>query len=244
MVRKRVYQGVALVCFAAVSLSFAPSPATAQLSGDPEAIALVHRMLDTLGGQDTWANARTIHVELLGYYAPESDPWMESYWIDLEVPRGRYEIQSGESERVIAWTMAGGWESRDGVVEPQSEERHDLEHDYWVRELTVIFRRLAAGAPASRLALDSADGPRTITVIDARTGEALADLTLNAAAQPIRWSATILDELHERVLGPLQEYDGLRIPEWGATPSGIWRYRHLAVSLSPEPPPVSFDPPR
>ena len=220
MVRKRAYRAVALVCLTAASFSVAPSPATAQLSGDPEAIALVRRMLDMLGGQETWAQARSIYVELLGHYAPESDPWMESYWIDLEVPRGRYEIRAGESERVIAWTLDGGWESRDGVVEPQSEERHDLEHAYWVRELTVIFRRLAAGSPASRLALDAApDGTRTITIIDAGTGEAIADLTLNAAAQPIRWSATILDESHERVLGPLEEYDGLRLPEWGATPS-------------------------
>jgi hypothetical protein len=122
-VRKRAYQGVALVCLTTASFSVAPSPATAQLSGDPEAIASVRRMLGMLGGQDTWAQARSIYVELLGHYAPEPDPWMESYWIDLEVPRGRYEIRAGESERVIAWTLDGGWESRDGVVEPQSEER-------------------------------------------------------------------------------------------------------------------------
>jgi hypothetical protein len=233
-----------LGALAAVAVSTTPSSATAQLSGDEEASALVQRMLETLGGRDTWAQARTIYIELRGYYAPEPEPWVERYWIDLEVPRGRYEIRSGESERVIAWTTAGGWESRDGVVEPQSEERHALEQAYWARELTVVIRRLAAGVPASRLELDSiSNGLRTITVIDARSGEPLSQLTLTPTAEPVRWSATINEDTHERVLGPLEEYDGVRIPRWGATPSGIWRYEHLAASLSSEPPPVSFEPP-
>lgn len=186
-----------------------------------------------------------MYIELRGYYAPEPDPWMERYWIDLEVPRGRYQIRSGESERVIAWTTTGGWESRDGVVEPQSEERHALEQAYWARELTVVIRRLATGVPASRLELDSiSNGLTTIRVVDPGSGETLSRLTLTPAAEPVRWSATIGDDTFDRVLGPLEEYDGIRIPKWGAAPSGVWRYEHVTASLSSEPPPVSFDPPR
>lgn len=242
---KRAAALSALGALAGVGLGLLPSAATAQLSGDDEAISLVHRMLEALGGQERWASARAIYIELSGYYAPEPNPWSEAYWIDLEVPRGRYEIQSGESERVIGWTAVGGWEWRDGVVQPQSEERHQIEQAYWAREPTVIFRRLAAGTPASRLELDSISSElRTVTVMDAESGETLSRLTLNSAAEPVRWSATIADDTFERVLGPLGEYDGIRIPKWGATPSGIWRYEHRTASLTREPPPVSFEPPR
>lgn len=221
-----------------------PVPGAGQLTGDGEARELVHDMLETLGGVGVWREARTIRIELEGLLANEPHPWLETYWIDLEVPRGRYEIAAGESERIIAWTAAGGWESRDGTVEPQSDERHELEQGYWARELTVIFRRLAAETPATRVEVDTLDtGLPRIEVADARSGEVLAALTLNTRAEPVAWSASIGESSFDRVLGPLVDYGGLMLPLWGASPSGLWRYRHIAASLSPEPPPVSFDPP-
>jgi hypothetical protein len=212
----------------------------ARLEGDPRALASVEQLLAGLGGAGAWARSRTIAVELRGYYATDSALWNETYWIDLAEPRGRYEIRAGTSRRVIAWTTAGGWESRDGVVQDQSPERHSLEQAYWTSELTVLFRRLAARTPKTAVTLDSASGVRTITVLDASTGDSLARLTLNASHEPIRWSARINGESFDRVLGPLAPYGPIRLPRWGATPSGVWRYEHLRVSLSREPPPVSF----
>ncbi len=103
--------------FVTVSLLAGPRSASAQLTGDSAAVQAALRMIDALGGRDAWARARTIAVDLSGHIATEAEPWSERYWIDLVVPRGRYQIRAGRSERAIAWTDAGGWETRDDVVE-------------------------------------------------------------------------------------------------------------------------------
>lgn len=227
---------LALACLLAT-----PPFSHAQLTGDTAAVSLAERMLTTLGGRDAWAGARTIAVDLRGHHATDPEPWIESYWIDLVVPRGRYQIRAGASERVIAWTTAGGWESRDGAVEDQSPKRHALEQAYWMAELTVLFRRLAASKPATRLALDTTEtGLATLTLRDPHTGDTVARLTLDAAARPIHWAALVTGQTFQRILGPLADYGGLRLPRWGATPDGVWRYEHLRVALSDQPPTVSF----
>jgi hypothetical protein len=236
---------VAMAGVLALGVAVRTAAQDAGLDGGPRAVAAAERLLAGLGGREAWARARTVAVELRGYYAPDSLPWVERYWIDLVVPRGRYEIRTGRAERVIAWTAAGGWESRDGVVEGQSPERHKLEQAYWTSELTVVFRRLAAGTPRTTVTLDSTSaGLWTLTLRDAASRDSVAQFTLNAAGEPIRWSARINDEPFDRILGPLADYERVRVPKWGATPSGEWRYEHLRVTLSPEPPRVSFERPR
>lgn len=220
------------------------SPALGQLRGQKKAVDLVHQMLRTIGGRDVWENARTINIRLRGHYAKEPEPWMEIFWIDLEEPRGRYEITSDSSRRVIAWTTAGGWEDRNGAVEPYSEERLELDKNYWQREPNVIFHRLAKGVPATLVGLDSTDAElRRITIIDAAKNDTLCWFAVNPKSEPVKWSTYINNNLFEHVLGPLGDYDDIRLPKWGATIGGVWRYEHLQVALSPDPPPVSFEPP-
>lgn len=238
----RLPPALAALPFTVAFLSAAiPSTAPAQLTGDSVAIRHAERMLGALGGRDAWARARTIAIELRGHFGSDSNPWAERYWIDLEAPRGRYQIRAGGSERIIVWTTEGGWESRDGAVESQSADRHALEQAYWAAELTVVFRRLAAARPATRLQRDTtAAGLSVITLLVPASADTIARLTLDAGGRPVHWAAPIRGRTFQRILGPLADYGGLRLPRWGATPDGLWRYEHLTASLITEPPPVSF----
>lgn len=211
------------------------------LQGDEEAVALANRMLETLGGRDVWAQARTIKVELHGYYAREQEPWDETYWMDLETPSGRFELKGATVDRIIAWTPKAGWELERDNLEPFSEDRHSFELEYWRRQPVVIFHRIASGTPEIRVAMGTNE--YRFDVFDAQTDELLAQFAVNQKGEPIKWGSAIGDREFEHVFGPLGEFDGFRLPRWGATITGVWRYEHVAASLSPAAPAVSFEPP-
>lgn len=213
----------------------------AVLQGDEEAVALANRMLETLGGKDVWSQARWIKIELHGYYAREQEPWYETYWMDLEVPRGRFELDGATVDRIIAWTPERGWELEDGELEYLSEDRHSFELEYWRRQPVVIFHRLASGTPATRVARGTNE--YRFDVFDAETDELLAQFAVNQKGEPIKWGSSIGEREFEHVFGPLENYDGLRQPRWGATISGIWRYEHVAASLTSSAPTISLEPP-
>jgi hypothetical protein len=235
---KTILAGAAAL-LAVLALGFAPR--TEVMQSDEEALALAERMLETLGGKTVWSQARTIKIELRGYYAREQEPWDETYWMSLEAPSGRFELKSATVDRVIAWTREGGWELDGGELEQLSEERHNLELEYWRRQPVVIFHRLAKGSPATRVTMGSDES--RFDVADAESGELLAQFAVNMKGEPIKWSSSIGDREFEHVFGPLTEFDGFRLPSWGATIAGVWRYEHVAASLSQSDPPVSFEPP-
>jgi len=142
---------------------------------------------------------------------------------------------------VIAWTPEGGWERDGEAIERLDEDRHRFELEYWRRQPVVIFRRLALGMPPTRIRPGDAEG--RFDVLDAGTGELIAQFAVNASGEPIKWGASIGDREFEHVFGPLKAYGDLRLPAWGATTAGIWRYEHESAALSAEPLPVSLEPP-
>jgi hypothetical protein len=218
---------------------------TAQVHGEPRALAATARLLDAVGGADGWAQARTIHIQQRGHWSHDSQPWTETYWMDLQVPRIRYEIRSGDGTRVGAWTEEGGWESHEGETESWDRDRVEHEWVHWTHDPKVIFRRLAAGTPATRVALDSTEGNLIrLTVTDAATGEALLWFALDAVGRPVKWSTQWMNHMvMDEVFGPFTDFAGVRLPAWGATTSGTWRYEIERAVLSTDPPPVSFAPP-
>jgi hypothetical protein len=211
------------------------------LRGDKDAIALAERMLETLGGRAAWADGRSISVELTGYYAREQESWHETFWMDLEVPQGRFELKGGAVDRVIAWTPDGGWELDSGELETIDSDRHAFEIEYWKRQPVVIFHRLARGVPATRV--EKGDNEYRFDVFDAESGTLLAQFAVNMKGEPIKWGSAIGEREFEHFFGPLQSYRELKMPRWGGSISAVWRYEHIDVTLTSSPPDVSFEPP-
>jgi hypothetical protein len=236
---RRAARMAALVVVA--GLVWSPSASAEGLEGEAGAVALAERMLETLGGRSAWGRAQTIRVELRGYYARELESWKETFWMSLEAPRGRFELKGPTTDRVIAWSPEGGWELDHGKLDPLTEERHRFELAYWARQPVVIFHRLALERPRTRV--EPGDGEGRFDVLDAGNGERLAQFAVNAKGEPIKWAASIGEDEFEHVFGPLATYGDIRLPKWGATIGGIWRYEHEAVALGPGPLPVSLEPP-
>lgn len=199
------------------------------------------RLLEALGGRPAWAEARSIRVVLRGYYAREHRPWTETFWLDLEAPRGRFELRDGDVDRTIAWTPNGGWEERDGTVEPMPEARHAVEMAYWRRQPFVLFHQLAQGKVDLRLA--AGDDDSTLRAIDLATGETLARFAVNLAGEPTKWLARIGDHEIEHLLGPLEPYGQIRFPRWGGSVDGVWRFDHISIELGSAPFDAPLQPP-
>lgn len=204
----------------------------AGLTGDPQAVALAERMLETIGGRELWASARTIEVKLRGYYAREHEPWIETFWMDLENPNGRFELRGGDVDRTIAWTPKTAWEFANGAVETFDQDRHAFELEYWKRQAVVVFHRLAKGE-GTRVA--NGDNEFRFDVFDAGSDELLAQFAVNMKGEPTKWGTRIGEREFEHVLGPLESYGKLRLPRWGGTLSAVWRYEHQHIALSPDP---------
>lgn len=213
----------------------------ADLAGDPEAVARAGSLLETLGGREVWAGARTVKVELRGFYARQQEPWLETFWLDLEAPNGRFELKGGDVDRVIAWTSQDGWEIADGTLKTMPPDQHTTEMQYWRCQPLVIFHRLALGGADTRVALGE-DG--RLEVLDATRGELLARFALNQKAEPLKWSAKLGEREIDHVLGPLEAFADARFPRWGSSLDGVWRYEHVSVELSAKPLSVPLDPPK
>lgn len=211
------------------------------LEGDKDAIALANKMLETIGGKSIWKEAQFIYVELTGYYAREQDPWDETFWMDLNRPRGRFVLKSETKDQVIAWTPEGGWDMNNGTVVPFDSAHHAFEMAYWNIQPVVVFHRLATGIPQTRV--EMGDNKFRFDVFDSKSNKLVAQFAVNMKNEPIKWGSKIGDREFEHVFGPLKKFNKVIQPSWGAVLSGIWRYEHKLISLSTSPPPVTFDPP-
>jgi hypothetical protein len=235
--KRGTVMAVMMLASATVNMAAGATP----LQGDEAAVLLAERMLETLGGRDMWAQARSIKVELRGWYAREQEPWDEVYWMSLEVPRGRFELSGETTDRVVAWTPDGGWQTDSGELTTMPDDEHSFELAYWRLQPAVVFHRLAVGGPATRVA--PGDNEYRFDVFETESGELVAQFAVNRKGEPIKWGASIGEREFEHVFGPLASFGDLRMPRWGATLAGIWRYEHSAVELSRKPVSVSLEKP-
>lgn len=216
--------------------------ASAQVSGNEDALHLIDKMFNTIGGKNVWKNAKAINVKLTGYYARDESPWNESYWMDLESPRGKFQIKNKTKNQIIAWTPNGGWDMNEGNVIPLDSAHHSFEMAYWKIQPVVVFHRLAKGIPESRV--EMGDNEFRFDVFDAKSNELIAQFALNKKGEPIKWGSKIGEREFEHVLGPLKKYENVIQPAWGTVLSGIWRYEHESITLINEITPIDFTMPK
>jgi len=239
---RTLLRALALTLALACSLGpAAPGSAASDAAADEAARQLATRLLEALGGRGVWATARSMRVELRGFYAREHRPWTETYWMDLEAPRGRFELRGGDADRTIAWTPENGWEEKDGVVELMSGARHDLEMGYWRRQPAVLLHQLAQGKVELRT-VDGGDGV-VVQAIDLASGDPIARFALNLESEPTKWMTQIGEREIDHFLGPLAAYGRIRFPKWGGSVDGVWRYEHRTIELSDAPFDARVDPP-
>ena len=216
-----------------------PSAAQDRLQGDPEAVERVELMLERLGGQEVWARTRSLYLVYNGWRTDPDQPVIETAWRDLTRPRQRMEFEGRTFKVVRALSEDGGWMSRNGELTPidPDELRADLE--FWPYDFYTIIRGFAVADPNLRLSFEP---PRRVVVRSA-TGEDRGWWEIDSTGQPVRWGAYYEDEKLEYVYLPVKEFGNINFPAGGAATDGFWRWEYDVVDASPDPLPVSLDPP-
>lgn len=231
-------KSIILLVLLSIVLSY--SSFAQQLNGDSASIQVVNNMLESLGGKQIWQNAKGIEISLDGYLSTQEVPWKEKYWLSYQEPGGRYLINSEQTNRKIIWNLEGGENHIDGVFTKQSREEHQGEVGYYMCEPTVVLSKLAKNDPSLSVSIDSANNEHILVV--KQSADTLCLFGFNKRFEPIKWTGYLGERRIKRVLGPIKKYQkGLYLFEWGAAPSGRWRYIHTKVVLLAKEPEILLE---
>lgn len=219
-----------------------PALANAQneLNATDEAIDAAERLVAAIGGEEIWANARTVYVEEKAWPPSLDHMIVEEVWRDVNKPRQFFRLKGFKTERGVserAFDENQGWihNSLDEFRVMEAEE-HAREVLFAFGDVYIMYHRLAAGDSNLNLTID--DNSRL--VIKGVDGQNLGWFELDVNGAPMRWGLDTGEESVEYVFGPLKDFGNVRFPAWGAATDSSWRYEYIAVEVTDQAPPISF----
>jgi hypothetical protein len=207
------------------------------LQGDPRAIERIQKMLDQLGGERTWADARTLYLDYRGMRTNPDGPLIERAWRDLQEPNQRIELEGADLNLTWTFTPKSGWVHRKTGVTQIPPERLAGAIADWPFDFYTIIRSFAVAD--QDFTLEFVEPMRV--VVKSRKGESWGWWEIDSDGALVRWGTTFGDgEVVEYVYGPIRDYESVRFPAWGAAVDGSWRFEYHEVRLSPQPIPAEL----
>ena len=220
---------------AIVGWVFALTVQTAFAEGqDPRARAEL--WLETMGGRTVWAEARTVHSWAVNHNAAARLVYTQEYWMDLSAPHQLVRIKNYDFDRLRGYTPEAGFSIVEGTNTPFSAERLARDKEAWERTLHRKLHLLAS-APDALVLSDIGNG-RVGFALD---GEDLGWVEIGADGALLSSKTQDADEITK--FEPLVAFGPINWPAAGALADGSWSFEVLAIAISPEPPPVSFQVP-
>ncbi len=207
-----------------------------RLQGDPQAVTLIERMLEQFGGIDTWAAARTLHLEYRVWRTEPDEQLSERAWRDLQEPNQRIDLVSPSAPLTWVFGPASGWVARQTGVAVLSEKRRAEAVADWPFDFYTLIRAFAVADQRLRLRFVA---PRRVLVSTA-TGDDWGWWEIDSSGALIKWGVTFGDGPVEYVYGPIRKFDNIAFPAWGANVDGSWRFEYTKVELSTQPIPAAL----
>ena len=230
------------LAFIITVLFLTPCVSSGQLKGDAEAVELAKRMIESIGGKELWARARTLYVIEKSRHPRYGDGLMSEFWRDLQVPQERFSIQNENMDYSKGWTEKGGWTVSKGDLQLKTAEEVATEElRYWPGEIYVMYHRLAREDPTIRLSRGEDEGQ--FAAWEDESGRKLGTFWVNVEGEMYRWRHGDENDLTEYIYGPHTLFGNISFPAWGTMYDGSWSFDYVEVRLFETPPPVSFDPP-
>lgn len=217
------FGGLAAICFA-----FGAGPASAELQGDAEAIALADEMVAAMGGREAWATAAWLHAKERAFSLNHKNALKHEAWRGLQIQGARYRVKSDEIAYEQAWTTERGARVLNGEYLEFDEERLADEVNFWPREIYTMYHRFAVGDDALRLIKEEG---RSFRVEHAETAAPMGRFSISPEGGPVVWSSGDTDDDVTYVYGPLKSFGEIKLPAWGAQTNGAWRFNYTDASL-------------
>jgi len=196
------------------------------------------RLIEALGGTEVWAPARSVFYREQTYVTHLDVPVESRVWRSLDGPGERTRVVGDGIDRDFAWSERGGSGIREGEFYRFSDERMETELGFWPFHVYTMYHRLASGDPSLGLDLE---GEHHLIVRDAASGVEVTRFSTTSVGEPIAWSATTPVVSVSYLYGPLRAFGRVRVPRWGVTTDGVWRFELDEFELHEEPAPVAFE---
>lgn len=205
------------------------TPAAAEVRGDRAAVAASERMLEQVGGRDAWAKVRTFYVEERAFQRTGEIAQLK-IWRDFESGSRRLE-RSTPTTRFAEWLSPnGGFEVRDGVQRPLPAVELAMELQGLRQEPYAIYRRLALRDPTLRLQLRNES---SLYIYDGEEN-LLCWFVLDDTGAPTSWGNFWNGAINQHNYGPLADMGDVRLPKWGSSTTGAFRFEYVLARMSGE----------
>jgi hypothetical protein len=204
-----------------------PPPAPV-LAGDPEAVRLLHSMIEAIGGAEIWGTARGLCIVERAYRPDQPQGELSHFHRDLVAPRLRVDRVRDQAETDFVVGSAGGWQAGTDGLQPIGTAQWDAYRQRWPHNIYVLYRRLAAADPALSV---QRQGERGFAVIEAE--RPIASFQLDAGAHVIRWTGPEVSggRREDWIYGPARRFGPVSFPAWGTRTDGSYRFDYLHVEL-------------
>ena len=206
------------------------------LQGDAEAVALVEKMIDRMGGSAIWSRTRTLHLVYNGWRTNPDEAMIEHAWRDLAKASSRTEFHARSFTVIRVFTPETGWLKINGEVRAMTEQEHKNNIAFDPKDFYTMIHRFATGDQDLRLAFEE---PKRVRV-SAAAGQDLGWWEIDDSGQVLRWGAEDEGEQLEYVYLPFRQFGNISFPAGGAATDGFWRWTYDVVEVSIEPIPVSM----
>jgi len=221
----------AFLCLAFVS------GVNAELKGDPEAVELAQRMIESIGGRTLWSKIRSLHV-VGKARSLKGDGILAESWHDLRQPREWYTLNNRRDMVVRTWwDRQGIWQTVNGKQNYRLPAGlYEEKQSHWPGGIYVMYHRLAREDETLRLTMNE-DG--SFTARDERLDRRMGRFWINADGELYRWRH---DDGTEYIYGPHRSFGDISFPDWGSKVDGSWSFYYIEVRWSRDEPPISYDP--
>jgi hypothetical protein len=197
--------------------------------GEPAAVAAAEALLEQAGGRAVWQR-RSLVVEERGY-APSGNVWTMRIARDFD-RRTRWTERSAGSLTVREWVSPEqGWIERNGERRSLGAAELATERHGFGQEPYAVWHRLARRDSSLRVALQ--DNGATLMVFDA--DERVLCWFRRAGDGTLRgWGNFYAGAINEHYYGPLAPIGQARLPRWGTSSDGRFRFEHLDARFDDE----------
>ena len=214
---------VVLLLVATASLADVPNRG---IRGTPEAVAAALQLLEQAGGAEAW-RTRTFTVTENIY--PASGNKAEVRVVRDFERRARWLVAVTASGTRSEWiSPEGGWTRRNGTITAMSPEALAAELQGLSQEPYAIYHRIAKDDPALRVEL------REGTNLFVFEGDERLLCWFQRASNGtlLGWGNFFDGAINQHYYGPVVEFGAARLPKFGATASGSYRFEYLSAGFT------------
>lgn len=199
------------------------------VQGSEKALHRLHLMFESMGGNEAWANAKSLYMIQRTRSPRIGDGILTMSWHDLEAPGEWGDVQHANLKVRYAWSEDGGWLRKGGEYRDYIADEIKERMFYWERDLYTLYRRLARDEAGYTV---KAAEPFGFTVLNSEFEE-IAEFQLTRDGELYRWQQLGGKKQHTLLFGPYKSYGETRFPDWMTSADGTWGAYQIQVMPSP-----------